>query len=236
MPQKKTGRLPLSPRILAFSTAFVFLAILLLQCSGNFFDPSPAKGNNPANTIPVNGAIQRSNAITITLTSPANTTYASGTGIPLTVRFNATVDESWYKIDAGSSVFFTTNTTLVPTPDGGHQIVVYCNDSIGQVSQSAPVAFTIDTTPPQITVNSPGNTTYQSGDFTQYPVGRYLANDTFDGYAQDEMPNRCSLYYPNTSWQVETAFAGHQNVLRFWSNSTLDPLAGMNYIFRNVSG
>lgn len=236
LPQNNTGKCPFSPHVLVLSISIVFLTITVLQCAGDSAILGTAGRTNPISQISIDGTIRGSGAITITLSTPANITYASGTGIPLTVQFNATVDTSWYKVDGGSNVLFTTNTTLVPIPDGGHQIVVYCNDSVGQVSQSAVRWFSVDSTPPVLGVTSPANVTYNSSDFSQYPYGTYFATETFDGYAPNQMPRNFSLYHQNTLWEVEEQHDNHHNVFRFWSNVSANKQGGVKYSYPRPGG
>jgi len=86
----------------------------------------------------------------IEILSPENKTYAV-TDVPLSF----TVDEatSWmgYSLDGQANVTITGNTTLSGLLDGSHYVVVYANDTAGNMGTSNMVYFTVDTTPPNIT-------------------------------------------------------------------------------------
>nr|MDO8116034.1 hypothetical protein [Candidatus Sigynarchaeota archaeon] len=88
-----------------------------------------------------------------------------------------------------------------------------------------------DSTPPVLGVTSPANVTYDSSDFSQYPYGTYLATETFDGYAPNQMPRNFSLYHQNTLWEVEEQHDNHHNVFRFWSNVSAAKEGGFQYDF-----
>jgi hypothetical protein len=85
----------------------------------------------------------------IVVLSPENKTY-SVDSVPL----NFTVDEttSWmgYSLDGQANVTTAVNTTLSSLLDGGHHVVVYANDTAGNMGASETVYFTVDTTSPNI--------------------------------------------------------------------------------------
>ena len=87
---------------------------------------------------------------TIYALSPENKTY-SVDDVPLTF----TVDEaaSWmgYSLDGQANVTITGNTTLTSLADSSHSVVVYANDTAGNMGASSTVYFTVDTIPPNIT-------------------------------------------------------------------------------------
>ena len=87
---------------------------------------------------------------TICALSPENKTY-SADAVPLTF----TIDEatSWigYSLDSQANATITGNTTLTSLADGLHSVVVYANDTAGNMGASSRVYFTIDTIPPNIT-------------------------------------------------------------------------------------
>ncbi len=85
----------------------------------------------------------------ITMTSPANTTYASKT-VLLNVSADETVDSWWYSLNGGANTTFMPNTTIVAS-EGVDHLVVYANDTAGNVGV-ADVYFTVDTTPPGIDI------------------------------------------------------------------------------------
>jgi len=100
---------------------------------------------------------------TIVVLSPANATYDT-----TSVSLIFTVDEStsWigYSLDGAANVTITGNTTVTGLAHGSHRIVVYANDTQGNMGVSNTVYFVIVTTPtpPVVIILSPGNTTYTS--------------------------------------------------------------------------
>ena len=95
----------------------------------------------------------------ITILSPTNITYSIQS-----VWLNFTTDEqtAWvgYSLDGNVNVTISGNVSLSSLSAGVHTVVVYANDSKGNLGQSTPVWFSIDTVAPTITIISPINTTY----------------------------------------------------------------------------
>ncbi len=56
-----------------------------------------------------------------------------------------------YSLDGEMNVTIAGNTTLTGVLDGSHHIVVYANDTAGNMGASGTVYFTVDTTSPNIT-------------------------------------------------------------------------------------
>jgi len=99
---------------------------------------------------------------TIIVLSPANATYSVRN-----VSLIFTVDEatSWmgYSLDGAANVTITGNTTLTNLPYAPHNIIVYGNDTDGNMGASNRVYFTVAAeAPPVIIVLSPENKTYTS--------------------------------------------------------------------------
>ena len=86
----------------------------------------------------------------VSVTSPTNTTYASGE-IPLIFAVNEPTNMTCYTLNGEANVTITGNTTLTGLADGTRQLTVYANCTEGNMSESATVWFTVDTTPPNIT-------------------------------------------------------------------------------------
>jgi hypothetical protein len=65
------------------------------------------------------------------------------------------VDEvtSWigYSLNGEANVTISGSTTLTELPEGSHTILIYANDTVGNLGYSDTVYFTVDTTPPNIT-------------------------------------------------------------------------------------
>ncbi len=83
---------------------------------------------------------------TISIVSPENKTYRAK-DVPLT--FTVSESASWigYSLDDQMIVTITGNTTLSELSDGTHSLVVYANDTAGNIGYSNSVYFVIETQP-----------------------------------------------------------------------------------------
>jgi len=99
----------------------------------------------------------------IEILSPENKTYAVS-DVPLS--FTVSESASWmgYSLDGQANNTISGNTTIVDLPDGIHTVIVYANDTAGNMGYSGTVYFTVDTTSPTISVLSPENKTYAVSD------------------------------------------------------------------------
>jgi parallel beta-helix repeat protein len=98
----------------------------------------------------------------ISVVSPENKTYAK-TDVPLIFTVNETTSWMGYSLDGQANVTILGNTTLTGLSEGSHDIIVYANDTFGNMGASATVYFSVDTLPPTVMVLSPENTTYYTG-------------------------------------------------------------------------
>ena len=98
---------------------------------------------------------------TVVIVSPENKAY-SVTDVSLT--FTLSEPTSWigYSIDGGANVTIAGNTTLSRLPNGSHSIVVYARDLAGNIGSSNVIDFTVDTSPPNISLLSPQNQIYNT--------------------------------------------------------------------------
>jgi hypothetical protein len=96
----------------------------------------------------------------ITVANPINTTYAE---YGLALNFTITKISSWigYSLDGNPNVTITGNTTLGVLSEGPHFIVLFANDTAGNMGKSDTVWFTIDVSIPSI--DSPADLTYEKG-------------------------------------------------------------------------
>jgi hypothetical protein len=85
----------------------------------------------------------------ISILSPENKSYTVK-DVPLTFTVNETASWIGYSLDGQANETITGNVTLTLS-DGLHYVVVYANDTAGNMGASGPVYFTVDTTPPNIT-------------------------------------------------------------------------------------
>jgi hypothetical protein len=88
--------------------------------------------------------------VTMIILSPENITY-NVRNIPL--NFETYLTPSWmgYSLDGQPNATIPGNTTLTGLQDGQHSIIVYANDTSGNLAVSNPGLFEVDTTPPSIT-------------------------------------------------------------------------------------
>jgi peptide/nickel transport system substrate-binding protein len=100
---------------------------------------------------------------TIVVLSPANATYDT-TNVSLIFTVNKATTWIRYSLDGAANVTITGNTTITSLSYGSHKVVVYANDTHGNMGTSNTVYFVIVTTPtpPVVIILSPANTTYTS--------------------------------------------------------------------------
>ncbi|MEN3052333.1 MAG: Ig-like domain-containing protein [Candidatus Methanosuratincola petrocarbonis] len=103
----------------------------------------------------------------LSVISPSNSTYSNSY-----VQFNASASDSLSSVDAVvAEVDGSYNVTLSPSgsgkysgglslPDGRHKVVFMANDTLGNTAVSQVIRFTVDTTPPAVTVFSPQGENY----------------------------------------------------------------------------
>lgn len=81
---------------------------------------------------------------TVSIQSPKNSTYSTGS-----VLLNFIVDEpvTWtgYSLDGADLFTCTSNVNLLELSDGSHSLVVYANDTAGNMGKSETIFFTINT-------------------------------------------------------------------------------------------
>ena len=93
------------------------------------------------------------------VTSPESRAY-NVSSIPIV--FTATKSISWsgYSLDSLANVTLGEDATLTELPEGNHSVVVYANDTFGNMGSSSTVYFSVDTVSPVIVVLSPENKAY----------------------------------------------------------------------------
>ena len=98
----------------------------------------------------------------ISIVCPKNETYHTSS-VPL--NFTVSEPDSWmkYSLDGNENVTITGNTTLFNLSAGSHSLTLYATDIFGNTGASGEVYFTIDA-PPNITILSPQNKTYNTTD------------------------------------------------------------------------
>ncbi len=97
----------------------------------------------------------------VQITSPENKTY---TEAPLTFAVNRGTDWMGYSLDDKANVTLKAGITLSGLSQGQHKIILYANDSTGNIGVSNVVYFSIDTVAPKIVILVPANQSYGSTD------------------------------------------------------------------------
>jgi parallel beta-helix repeat protein len=122
----------------------------------------------------------------VTILSPQNMTYATA-NVALTFTVNETASWMGYSLDGQANVTIVGNTTLTGLSDGAHNVLVFANDTFGNMASSSLVYFSVDTTLPQITILSPLNQTYQTGSIPlTFTVNKLTS---WIGYSLNGQPN-----------------------------------------------
>lgn len=97
----------------------------------------------------------------VQITSPENKTYQS---VSLAFTVNRGAQWMGYSLDRKANITIALETKLTGLSQGAHQIVIYANDSTGNMGTSNTVYFSIDTRAPTIVLMQPANQSYDSTD------------------------------------------------------------------------
>ena len=138
----------------ATTTGITTLEFAKLKIGGWAGGPLPVYHvNYPTSPLPENYILKKSTITVgnppplIIILSPQNMTY-NKTPVNLTFTLSEPADWIGYSLDGQANVTITQNTT-VTVSDGSHNIIVYANDTTGNMGVSEEkVYFTMDTTPP----------------------------------------------------------------------------------------
>ncbi len=118
--------------------------------------------------------------------SPENTTYTYN-DIPLVLSVNRPTTWIGYSLDGQDNVTITGDVELTDVSEGPHNIIVYVNDTFGNMVSSGNVSFSVDTFSPQIKVLSPENKTYGGSDIqSSFTVNEPVS---WMGYSLDGQDN-----------------------------------------------
>jgi hypothetical protein len=74
------------------------------------------------------------------------------------------IDWSGYSLDSLANVTLGEDAALTELPEGNHSVVVYANDTFGNMGASSAVYFSVDTVSPTILVLSPENKVYSTNE------------------------------------------------------------------------
>ena len=96
----------------------------------------------------------------VNIISPVNTTYST-TSLPLNYTSSDTnLQTTWYQYN-GTNTTLTANITLTALNNQESTLILWANDTAGNINSTA-VTFTVDTTPPEVTIISPLSITYNT--------------------------------------------------------------------------
>jgi hypothetical protein len=97
----------------------------------------------------------------IEIVSPENKTYKS---IEIDYKINKAVSWVGYSLDGYTNVTLMGTPEITGIPDGEHSLMLFANDTLGNMGASQKVYFRIDNTAPNITILSPTQQTYSIAD------------------------------------------------------------------------
>jgi N-acetylneuraminic acid mutarotase len=95
----------------------------------------------------------------LSLLSPENKTYVTN-NVSLIISVNRATNWIGNSVDNKENVTISGDTILTGLADGSHRLIVYINDTFGNTIASELIQFSVDTTPPIISVLSPENRSY----------------------------------------------------------------------------
>jgi parallel beta-helix repeat protein len=162
----------------------------------------------------------------ISIFSPANMTYGT-TSVDLNYSVSDPGGVDWVgcSIDGSANVTLTGNITLAGLSDGPHNVVLYANDSAGNMASST-VYFTVDTTPPTVTITSPQSTVYNTNSVAlEYSVAD-STGVAWTGYSLDGQGN-----VTLTGSTTLTGLSDGQHQVTVYSNDTLGNLGSASVSF-----
>ncbi len=129
----------------------------------------------------------------IQITSPENKTYSN-----VTLSFKVNRGTQWigYSLDNHQNVTIKTETNFSGLSQGGHNISIYANDSLGNMGSSNAVFFSIDTLPPILEILVPQNQTYGVTDIQlTFTINEALSNLAYslDGQIKKDIVGNVTL-------------------------------------------
>jgi hypothetical protein len=180
---------------------------------------------NSSNATDINSSIRYFTVDTtppdITIVSPTNATTTDNTPL-LNTTFGEVVNTTWYNIDSALNQSFTSNVqnltlNLSSLGEGQHNVTVYANDSAGNLNSSI-VYFTVDTTPPNVNIVTPANTTITDDTPLLNATFGEVVNNTW--YSVDGGPNsNISTGTTNLTVNLTTLSDGLHNVTVYANDS-----------------
>jgi uncharacterized glyoxalase superfamily protein PhnB len=160
-------------------------------------------------------------ALYITVISPENTTYTT-TNITLNTTTTANANVTYSLNGTTNQTLYTdtnSGSTNIIVSDGFYNITYFATDGVSDTNSSA-IYFTVDTTPPEITVTSPTNTTYNT---TSIPLNVSANENTSAWWYQYNGNGTNITFTPNT-----TFYAGAADGLKYVTVYTNDSVGNVN--------
>lgn len=177
---------------------------------------------NNVNTTNVNFTVDTVKPTPI-IHRPANTTYSS-TIIPLNHTETDAIQlaQCWYKLDssANATVACNLNTTFIAA-EGRHSLILFANDTANNLNSSN-VSFSVDLTPPDLTLNRPINQSYNS---TDQLLNFSVTDNLVLAQCWFRLDAGVNITLPNCK---ETSMAGLSegaHSIRLWANDTANNVA-----------
>jgi hypothetical protein len=170
-------------------------------------------------------------APTITIDSPINQTYSTQS-----IWFNTTIGSAGmcqYSIDSGSNLTMSNDSTThwfalnSSVGDGTHAIIFFCNDTYGNQNSST-IYFTVDTTAPTITIDSPINQTYSTQSIW---FNTTIGSAGMCQYSIDSGTNLTMSNDSNTHWYILNSSVGDgpHDIIFFCNDTFGNPNSSTQY-------
>ena len=186
----------------------------------------------------INGSLNRTFSVdtifpSVTINTPLNTTYGSTVVFNVTATDASGIETCVYSLDNALNVSMTnitanewnaTNSSMI---SGSHNVKFYCNDTAGNINESQSVTFTVDTILPNVTINTPLNTTYTTANI----IFNVTANDSSGietcVYSLDNALNVSMTNLTASDWNSTNSSmtSGSHNV-KFYCNDTAGNING----------
>ena len=189
------------------------------------------------------GIEAETDAPTVVINSPDNTTYSSNSTDTIDFNFTVTDASSISKVianvsnstshvreielfDDGSGSYVIAPGVSIEFPDAVYNVTAFANDTYNNINNSEWVVFTIDTIAPNITLHLPANTTYNSTSRTL----NVSATETIDTWQYSLNGAANVTFTPNTTLTAAEGF----NNLTVYANDTAGNLNSTETIYFTI--
>ena len=133
----------------------------------------------------------------VEITSPENNTYSS---VSLEFTINRGTQWMGYSLDNRPNMTIQGETELFGLSQGAHKIIIYANDSFGNMGASNTVFFSVDTIPPNIEILIPQNKSYDSTDIQlTFALNEAVSNLSYSLDNQEKIKINGNLTLPALS-------------------------------------